>query len=81
MTGALIGAFLTGSTLTFATPGEILEVTEAVEPVVAAGGTVNVNWDGTFVLDLTLGGQPLVTVDESVCEFDVQGAGVEFGVN
>ena len=79
-TGQLIGAFLSGSTLTFATPDEILEVTEELAPVSGAT-SVNVNWDGSFILDLTLGGMPLVTVDESVCTFNVQGDSIDFAVN
>jgi hypothetical protein len=79
-TGQLIGGFIDASVfaLILATPGEITAGTGMATPL---DGTVNVNWDGRFTLDLTLGGEPLVTVDESVCTFDEQGAGVDFDVN
>ena len=75
--GQLIGAFTTGDVLTLATPAEI---TEGSANIVPAGTVVNVNWDGNFDVLLTLAGNPLVTVDESVCTFDVPGSGVEFPV-
>jgi hypothetical protein len=78
--GQLIGAFLDGSTLIFSTPDEIVEVLEEFEPV-AGATSVGVNWDGSFILDLTLGGMPLVTVDESVCTFNVEGDDITFDVN
>jgi hypothetical protein len=78
--GSLIGNFISGSALIIATPGEITAGTGAATPIVQPGGTVNVNWDGRFTLDLELGGNPLVTVTEDVCTFDQQGAGVDFAV-
>ena len=82
-TGQLIGAFinLATSTLTLATPGEITAGAGAATPTGGAGSTVNVNWDGLFTLDLTLAGNPLVSVTQDVCTFDVVGAGVDFAVN
>jgi hypothetical protein len=75
-----LSAFLDGTTLTFATPAEITAGSAALVPTGGAGSTVNVNWDGAFTLDLTAGGAPLITVDESVCTFDVEGDGVDFAV-
>ena len=80
-TGQLIGAYITGNNLVIATPGEITAGSGAAGPTGGTGSTVNVNWDGNFTLDLTLGGNPLVSVDQSVCTFDAQGAGVDFAVN
>ncbi len=77
-TGQLIGAFISGNNLVISSPGEITNGLAAATPTGGVGSTVNVNWDGTFALDLTLGGNPLVTVDESVCVFDNQGTGVNF---
>ncbi len=76
--GQLIGAFLVGDVFILTTPTEISEGSARIVPT---GSSINVNWDGTFTVELTLGGTPLVTVDESVCTFDVQGSGVDFAVN
>ena len=76
-TGQLIGGFITGDTLTLASPADITEGSAAVTADGGAGSTYNVNWDGNFALDLTLGGNPLVTVDQDVCTFNVQGDGVD----
>ena len=78
--GQLVGSFITGDTLTVSTPGEITGGDAALTPTAGVGSTVNVNWDGAFLLDLTLSGAPLITVDESVCTFNVQGGGVDFAV-
>ena len=80
-TGQLIGAYIVGDTLTISTPGEITAGAAALTPTGGAGSTVNVNWNGQFSLDLTLGGNPLVVVDESVCAFTIIGGGVNLGVN
>ena len=79
-TGHLIGGFIDASVfaLILATPGEITAGTGAATPL---DGAVSVNWDGRFTLDLTLGGAPLVTVDESVCVFDEVGDPIVFQVN
>ena len=80
-TGQLIGAFIAADVLSIATPGEITEGSGAAVPIGGVGSTVNVNWNGAFTLDLTLAGNPLVTVDQEVCTFDIQGTGVDFAVN
>jgi hypothetical protein len=46
-----------------------------------ARSTVNVSWGGSFSLVLTLGDNPLVTLEESVCDFSGPGASVDFLVN
>jgi hypothetical protein len=79
--GQLLSAYISGTTLTFSSPAQITQGAASATPTAGAGSTVNVNWSGAFTLDLTLGGAPLVTVDESVCVFDVQGTGVDFAVN
>ncbi|MGB8432684.1 MAG: hypothetical protein WCE38_00280, partial [Burkholderiales bacterium] len=71
-TGQIIGAFIVGNTLTLATPAQITAGSQAMSTT--HGANVTVNWDGTFALTLTLGGNPLVVVDESVCTFDEAGA-------
>jgi len=76
--GLLLSNYLSGTTLILESPDEITVGNAALTPT---GGTVNVNWSGNFTLDLTLGGAPLVTVDESVCVFDNPGTGVDFPVN
>jgi hypothetical protein len=76
--GELIGGFIDGGALVLATPDAITEGTGAAEPL---DGTVNVNWDGSFVLDLELGGEPLVSVTDEACTFDEEGDGVDFAVN
>lgn len=78
--GSLIGDFTTGDILSLATPGEITEGSATVTPTGASGSTYNVNWNGEFSLDLTLGGEPLITIDGSDCTFDVQGTGVDIPV-
>jgi len=52
-------------------------VSGSVSSTPTSGATFNVNWDGEFALDLTLGGAPLITVHQDVCTFDVQGDGVD----
>ena len=81
--GATIGTF-------YETPaGPLVLATDGMNPAITAGSatltptaglgsTVGVNWNGEFVLDLTLMGNPLITVDESVCTFDTPGSPVEF---
>lgn len=71
--GQTIGAFTTGDVLSLATPGEVTAGNGDVDATPTSGATFSVNWDGTFALDLTLGGAPLITVDEEVCTFDVLG--------
>lgn len=72
-TGTLIGAFIDGSTLTFATPDEI---SENAEVVTSTSDPMEVNFAGEFNLVLTAGGL-VVALDESICSFDVQGAAIE----
>ena len=79
--GELIGGFITGDTLSLNSPADITEGQALLTPTGGAGSTVNVNWDGAFLLDISVGGVPLITVDESICDFNVQGTGVDFGVN
>jgi len=76
--GQLIGAFITGDQLAISTPGEITAGGGAVTPTDGVPGSCDFNWDGTFALDLTLGGMPLVVVDESVCAFTVLGPDISF---
>jgi len=81
--GQLIGNFYVVpgvGPLEIASPADITPGSAALTPTVGAGGTVSVNWDGTFSLDLTLGGMPLITVDASVCAFDEVGPDIDFGV-
>jgi hypothetical protein len=59
-------------------------ITEGAAPLIADGGagsTINVNWDGAFTLDLTLAGDPLLTVDEEICTFNEVGTGIDFVAN
>lgn len=77
-TGQAIGAFMSGDVMSFSSPDEILTVTQAVTPT--SSPTVNVNWSGEFTISLTLGGEPLMTVTDAKCVFDIQGAGVDFAV-
>jgi len=81
--GQNVGAFYLGPAgpLQISSPSDITQGSAALTPTVGAGGTVSVNWDGAFALDLTLGGMPLITVDESVCAFDEQGPDIDFAVN
>jgi hypothetical protein len=76
-TGQLLSAFIDGTTLTFATPDEITQGSAALTPT---SESVNVNWTGEYTLELEAGGMPLIVVDETVCTFDEQGAGVDFAV-
>ncbi|MGB8332520.1 MAG: hypothetical protein WCE62_20515 [Polyangiales bacterium] len=75
VTGQAIADFMSGDTMTFASPNEILTATEAVTPTTFP--TVNVNWSGDFSLLLTLQGQPLLELGNADCTFDVQGTGVD----
>jgi len=72
-TGQLIGAFTTGDILSLATPGEITAGIGVLTSPPFFGPTFNFSWSGEFYLYLTLGGEPFITIDESVCTFDVQG--------
>lgn len=83
-TGGLIGDFYevpSVGPLVIASPDAIVEGAAALTPDGGAGSTFNVNWDGLFTLDLTLGGNPLLTVDESICTFTDEGTGVDITVN
>ena len=82
--GAFVGEFyeVPGvGPLVISTPDAITAGSAALTPTVGAGSMFNVNWDGVFSLDLTLAGNPLLTVDESVCAFTDEGTGVDFMVN
>ncbi|MGB8332518.1 MAG: hypothetical protein WCE62_20505, partial [Polyangiales bacterium] len=81
--GQFVGNFYVGPTgpLQIATPGEITGGAAALTPTNGVGSTVDINWDGTFSLTLTLGGDPFMLVDELGCTFDVQGAPITFPVN
>ena len=78
--GGFVGDFYVGPAgpLRLETPAQINAGAGTAVPTSA--GTANVNWDGTFTLQLDLGGMPLVVVDESVCDFSIPGAGVDFAV-
>ncbi len=75
-TGQLLGAFITDTTMTFASPNDITQGSVALTP--GAPG-VRFNWDGEFSLVLTLGGSPLITIDETVCNFTTQGGDIIIG--
>lgn len=83
-TGANVGDFYETpgvGPLVLSTPDAITAGTALLTADGGAGSTINVNWDGLFVLDLTLDGDPLITVDESICTFTEVGTGVDFVAN
>jgi hypothetical protein len=83
-TGQFIGAFVSGSVLTLATPAEILSATSPTTAAIGAT-SVSVNFNGTFglLLDVYGGGPPAgylfsLLVDESICTLSSAGSDIVF---
>lgn len=78
--GFTLDQLLAGNTLSLASPGEVTVGQVLATPTAGPGSNVAVNLDTEFEIELTLFGEPFLTIFGLACEFDVQGSDIVFPV-